>query len=97
MLHALLNMYMYKLNYHKIICELKDRPILMYCTIMIDKPTLKGHYICYQSRLKEYRSSSGDEKLKSLSHKAGSRLIRPFYIENSVGRDFIWSHKTGSR
>ena len=63
-LHALLNMYMYKLNYYEIFCELKD--ILMYCTILIDKPTLKGHYICYQSRLKQYKSSSGDKKLRSL-------------------------------
>ena len=38
----------------------------MYCTIVIDETSTKGHYICYQSRLKQYKSSSGDEKLRSL-------------------------------
>ena len=34
-LHALLNMYMYKLRNHKIFSEIKN--ILVYCTIVIDK------------------------------------------------------------
>lgn len=37
--------------------------------------------------------------MKNYSHllrKAGSRLIQPYFIENSVGQDFIWSCKTES-
>ena len=39
--------------------------MLMYCTIVIDKTSISGDYRCYQSRLKQYKSSSGDEKIKS--------------------------------
>ena len=38
----------------------------MYYTIMIDKTSTLGHYSCYESRLKQYKSPSGDEKLRSL-------------------------------
>ena len=69
--------------------------MLMYCTIVTDEILTIGHYRCYQSCLKEYKSSSGDEKLWVACH-IRQDLIRPFYIKNSVGWDFIWSHKTGS-
>ena len=38
----------------------------MYFTNVTDKTLTKGHYRGYQSRLKQNKSSSGDEKLRSL-------------------------------
>ena len=40
--------------------------MLMYCTVVTDKTLTVGHYRFHQSRLKQYNSSSGDEKLRSL-------------------------------
>ena len=40
----------------------------MYYTIMIGKTSTLGHYICYQSCLKQFKSPSGDEKTKVACH-----------------------------
>ena len=42
------------------------KKMFMYYTIMIDKTSTLQHYSCYQSRLKQYKSPSRDEKLRLL-------------------------------